>query len=161
MSRAEWLGAMKSHNPDDARAIRDALDLEIDAPGIDHIAALLDAVAGNPDNDEPAPAAAQPGNIGPWQIIGLIASGGMGDVYRAQRADGEFEATAALKRLRIHLTSATAYDRFRQERQVLSDLRHPHIANLLDGGVDTHGVPYFVMEYVDGRPITTHCDEPI
>ncbi len=157
--RGERLRELDRHDPDAARTIRDALDLETDSPGIDHIGALLEAVGGDSEHESTAGALPQPGNIGPWQIIELIASGGMGDVYRARRADGEFEATAALKRLRIHLTSATAHDRFRQERQVLSDLRHPHIANLLDGGVDTQGVPYFVMEYVDGRPITTHCNE--
>ena len=156
--RSSRLDELDRRRPDDARVIRDALDLEIEGPGIDHIDALLEAVGGDSELDEATGGLPQPGNIGPWQIIDLIASGGMGDVYRARRVDGEFEATAALKRLRIHLTSATAHDRFRQERQVLSDLRHPHIANLLDGGVDTQGVPYFVMEYVDGRPITTHCD---
>jgi len=158
-ARSARLAELDRIRPEDANAIREALDLEIEAPGIDHIGALLEAVGGDSEHESAADALPQPGNIGPWQIIDLIASGGMGDVYRARRVDGEFEATAALKRLRIHLTSATAHDRFRQERQVLSDLRHPHIANLLDGGVDTQGVPYFVMEYVNGRPITTHCDE--
>jgi serine/threonine-protein kinase len=158
-ARAERLDELGRRRPDDARAIRDALDLETDEPGIDHIGALLEAVGDESEKERSAPALSQPSTIGPWQLTELIASGGMGDVYRARRADGEFEATAALKRLRIHLTSATAHDRFLRERQVLSDLRHPHIANLLDGGVDTQGVPYFVMEYVDGLPVTTYCDE--
>jgi len=152
--RLEELGR---EHPEDARAIRYALDPENELPGVEHMGALI-AAAGNDGGDD-ATEHSHPGTIGPWEITDLIASGGMGDVYRARRVDGEFEATAALKRLRIHLTSQTAHDRFRRERQVLSDLSHPHIAGLLDGGVDTHGVPYFVMEFVDGRPITTHCDE--
>ena len=152
------LDMLDREHPDDARAIRDALDLEAEMPGIEHMGALIEA-AGGGDNGEIDHGQPHPDTIGPWKITELIASGGMGDVYHARRVDGEFEATAALKRLRIHVTSPTAHDRFRRERQVLSDLSHPHIAGLLDGGVDTHGVPYFVMEYVDGRPITVHCDE--
>ena len=156
--RSARLTELVRDSPDDARAIRDALDLDTETPGIDHIGALLESVGDESEDQRTATLDPKPETIGPWRPIELIASGGMGDVYKAQRIDGEYEATAALKRLRIHVTSATAHDRFRQERQVLSDLRHPHIANLLDGGVDTQGVPYFVMEYVDGRPITDHCD---
>ena len=153
--RLEELGR---EHPEDARAIRNALDPEAKMPGVEHMGALI-AAAGGDGEDQHAADYQHPSTIGPWEITELIASGGMGDVYRARRADGEFEATAALKRLRFHVTSQTAHDRFRRERQVLSDLSHPHIAGLLDGGVDTNGVPYFVMEFVDGRPITTHCDE--
>lgn len=158
-SRRERLRELDRHDPETARSIRDALDLETDSPGIEHIGALLESVGNESETRSSSSATPQPDTIGPWKLTELIASGGMGDVYRATRADGEFEATAALKRLRVHVTSATAHDRFLRERQVLSDLRHPHIAGLLDGGVDTRGAPYFVMEFVDGRPITTHCDE--
>lgn len=144
--------------PEGAAAIRDALDVDRPEPGIDRLGALIeaacDAAPGDPGED-----AEIPESIGAWRLVELIASGGMGDVFRARRDDGEFEATAALKRLRMHLTSARAHDRFRRERQVLADLRHPNIAALLDGGVDTQGVPYFVMELVDGLPVTEHCDQ--
>ncbi|RLE27665.1 MAG: hypothetical protein DRJ65_02155 [Acidobacteria bacterium] len=157
--RAERIDQLKHELPDVAARLLDALDLEADVPGIDHIGALIEAVGADAENDQCIPAQSWPDTIGPWRLTELIASGGMGDVFRARRADGEYEATAALKRLRMHVTSPTAHDRFRRERQVLADLHHPHIAKLLDGGVDSTGVPYFVMEFVDGRPITTHCNE--
>jgi serine/threonine-protein kinase len=157
-ARPEFLEGLDRSRPDEARALRDALGLEGDEPDLDCIGSLLDAVGSAATTVPEEQSIALPEDIGPWRPTELIASGGMGDVFKAQRIDGEYEATAALKRLRIHVTSTSAHDRFRLERQVLSDLRHPHIANLLDGGVDTHGVPFFVMEFVDGLPITTHCD---
>ena len=157
--QAARIDQLKHERPDVAARLLDALDLEADAPGIDRIGALIEAVGADAQDDRSTQAQSFPDTIGPWRLTELIASGGMGDVFRARRADGEYEATAALKRLRMHVTSPTAHDRFRRERQVLSDLHHPHIARLLDGGVDSGGAPYFVMEFVDGQPITTHCNE--
>ena len=81
----------------------------------------------------------------------------MGAVYRAVRADGVFEQTAALKLVRPGLADALA-DRFRTERQILAGLSHPGVARLLDGGVTDDGRPWLAMEYVDGEPITAYCD---
>ena len=96
--------------------------------------------------------------IGAWQVTGILGSGGMGVVYRGERAEGGFQQLAAIKRIRIGMDRPELRKRFLRERQVLARLRHPNIAALLDGGVDEHGSPYFAMELVQGDPITAWCD---
>lgn len=95
--------------------------------------------------------------IGPYRLVELADSGGMGDVYLGVRDDGHFEKRVAIKFIRAGLTSQPALDRFRYERQILAQLDHPYIAKLLDGGTDSDGHPYFVMEYVQGQPIHEYC----
>jgi serine/threonine-protein kinase len=97
--------------------------------------------------------------VGAWRVLREIGRGGMGTVYLAERADGEFEQQAALKLLRLGLDSEQAMRRFLVERQILSRLQHPGIARLLDGGTAPDGRPYFAMELVDGLPITQYCEE--
>ena len=97
--------------------------------------------------------------VGAYRILEELGYGGMGVVYLAERADGEFRQRVALKVLRSRLAGREDIDRFRRERQILADLRHPSIARLLDGGVAEDGRPYFVMEHVEGRPIDRYCDE--
>ena len=97
--------------------------------------------------------------VGPYQVLRRIAIGGMGSVYEAVRADDQYEMRVAIKSLRRSVESELALRRFRYERQILANLSHPNIAALLDGGVTDEGQPYFVMEYVDGAPITQWCDE--
>ena len=91
--------------------------------------------------------------IGAWELRETIGSGGMGRVYRAERVEGGFEQTCALKILRWDMASASLVQRFATERQILADLDHPGIARLIDGGVTDEGLPYLAMEYVEGRPI--------
>ncbi len=91
--------------------------------------------------------------LGPWRIRSLLGRGGMGDVWLATRDDGSFEGEAAIKLLRRGLDSRQVLARFALERQVLARLNHPHIARLLDAGTTEDGLPYFVMERVQGRPI--------
>ena len=91
--------------------------------------------------------------LGAWQITRILGSGGMGEVFEAQRVDGSFEGRAAIKLLKRGMDSARVLQRFAQERQALARLNHPHIASLLDAGLSAQGLPYFVMEYVDGKPI--------
>jgi serine/threonine-protein kinase len=95
--------------------------------------------------------------VGSWRLLGAIGRGGMGTVYRAERADGHYQQEVAVKLLRSDLRDAAAIERFRTERQVLAHLSHPNIARLLDGGITTGGTPYLVMEIVDGVPITEWC----
>ncbi len=97
--------------------------------------------------------------IGPYQLTRLIGFGGMGAVYEAHRADDHFRKRVAIKLVRRGLETELAMRRFRQERQILATLDHRNIAALLDGGVTDDGRPYFVMEYVEGQPITRYCDE--
>ena len=96
---------------------------------------------------------------GPYKVIKLIAGGGMGNVYLAERSDGQFQRKVAIKILRHELSSGNYIKRFSSERNILSGLEHPNIARLYDGGVTDDNRPYLVMEYVDGLPITTYCKE--
>ncbi len=96
--------------------------------------------------------------LGAYRLEGRIAAGGMGVVYRARRSDAQFEREVAIKLLSSPLASDDARRRFRAERQILANLNHPNIAQLLDGGTTEEGVPYLVMEYVDGLPIDAYCD---
>ncbi|MFN0182646.1 MAG: protein kinase domain-containing protein, partial [Aquabacterium sp.] len=95
--------------------------------------------------------------LGAWRIVGRAGSGGMGDVWRAQRADGAYSGQAAIKVLKRGMDSAAVLARFAQEQQALARLNHPHIAALFDAGRTPDGLPYFVMEWVPGRPIDTAC----
>ncbi len=111
---------------------------------------------------EAEPPASGPGTetrIGPYRLLSLLGAGGMGAVYLAQRADEEFHKRVALKVLKPGMDSAEVIRRFRTERQILAALDHPHIAKLLDGGTTDRGLPYFVMEHVEGLAIDRFCDE--
>jgi tetratricopeptide (TPR) repeat protein/predicted Ser/Thr protein kinase len=94
--------------------------------------------------------------LGPWRIMRELGSGGMGTVLLAERADGAVEQQVAIKLMRGFPTE-DGRRRLRQERQVLAQLDHPHIARLLDAGEAVGGQPYFVMEYIEGVPVTTHA----
>src|SRR5579864_3445746 len=104
------------------------------------------------------PARPQRAVFGDYSIEREIGQGGMGTVYLAHRADGQYEQQVALKVVSAHLRSQFFEQRFRTERQILAQLNHPNITRLLDGGVSADGDPYLVMEYVDGRPINRYCD---
>jgi len=95
--------------------------------------------------------------LGPYLISRQVGEGGMGVVYEAQRADGQFEQRVAIKVLKRWLVSETDVTRFRAERQILADLDHPNIARLVDGGATPDGLPYFVMEFVEGSYIDEYC----
>jgi serine/threonine protein kinase len=95
--------------------------------------------------------------VGAYRIERRIAAGGMGVVFLARRADEQFERQVAVKIVSSPLASDEARRRFRAERQILADLSHPNIAQLLDGGTTDEDVPYLVMEYIDGLPIDEYC----
>src|SRR5712671_6477808 len=94
--------------------------------------------------------------IGRYSITGLIGKGGMGAVYRAVRHD-DFRMQVAIKLLKRGTDTDAALGRFRAERQILAGLQHPNIARLLDGGATEDGLPYFVMEYVEGTPLLEYA----
>jgi eukaryotic-like serine/threonine-protein kinase len=96
--------------------------------------------------------------IGSWQIVAWIGAGGMGEVYRAVRADEQYQMQVALKQLRLGPDSSFVISRFKNERQILASLEHPNIARLLDGGTTEDGLPYFVMELIEGQPIDEFCN---
>lgn len=98
--------------------------------------------------------------IGPYRVVEEIGRGGMGTVYRAVRADDAYRKQVAIKIVRRGMDTDFILRRFKNERQILATLDHPNIARLLDGGTTPEGLPYFVMEYVDGgRQILAYCDE--
>ena len=96
--------------------------------------------------------------IGAYQIIEQIGRGGMGEVYKAVRADDQYRKQVAVKLVRTGFASNAVLMRFKAERQILASLEHPNITRLLDGGTTDSGVPYFVMELVEGQPIDVYCD---
>jgi serine/threonine protein kinase/tetratricopeptide (TPR) repeat protein len=92
--------------------------------------------------------------IGAYAVVRELGRGGMGAVYLAERADGNFEKRVAIKVLKRGTDTDEVLRRFRIERQILANLDHPNITRLLDGGMTNDGLPYFVMEFIDGTPIT-------
>lgn len=102
----------------------------------------------------------QPGQrIGCYKIVREIGRGGMGAVLLAIRDDEEYEKEVAIKIIKRGMDTDYLLERFRNERQILARLDHPNIARLLDGGTTESGLPYFVMEYIEGQPIDEYCDE--
>lgn len=101
----------------------------------------------------------RPSRIGAYRILDLLGRGGMGAVYLAERSDRSFQHRVALKVLHAGVDTAESEARFRSERQILADLRHPNIARLVDGGAAEDGSPYLVTEYVEGRRVDRWCDE--
>src|SRR5690606_26482749 len=96
--------------------------------------------------------------LGRYRFVRKLGSGGMGDVWLAERADEEYQQLVAIKLVRAGIFSAQVHSRLRMERQILARLQHPNIARLLDGGRAPDGTPYLVMEYIDGEPIDSYCD---
>ena len=109
-------------------------------------------------SEQAAAESGAPQRVGPWRLKRELGAGGMGVVYLAERADGQFQQQAALKLVRRAIDSDDARRRFLRERQILARLVHPNIAHLLDGGVSADGQPYFAMEYVDGQPLLQWCE---
>jgi serine/threonine protein kinase len=97
--------------------------------------------------------------IGAYKIVEEIGRGGMGAVYLAERADEQYKKQVAIKLIKRGMDTDQVLRRFRNERQLLANFDHPNIARLLEGGSTTSGLPYFVMEYVQGRTIDRYCDE--
>ena len=97
--------------------------------------------------------------LGVWKIIKHIGRGGMSNVYLVERNDGHIHAKAALKVIPQGLANSSLKQRFQQERQILSDLNHPNIAKLYDAGITKQGLPWFVMEFVDGDDLVSFAEK--
>jgi tetratricopeptide (TPR) repeat protein/tRNA A-37 threonylcarbamoyl transferase component Bud32 len=95
--------------------------------------------------------------ISHYRIVEKVASGGMGDVYRAVRADGAYQMQVAIKFIPGAHSTDFFLARFQNERQILASLDHPNIARLIDGGTSGDGLPYVVMEYIEGLPMDAYC----
>ena len=96
---------------------------------------------------------------GPYRLLRRIGSGGMGKVFLAERTDGVLRARVAVKLLRSSLETDEILRRFHAERQILADLKHANVVRLLDAGATADGLPYLVMELVEGQPIDEYCEE--
>ena len=131
-------------------ALRAAVEALLAFDGADD--SLLDGGVGHLLADAPPPE-----DVGGYRVVGELGRGGMGVVYEAERTDGVYERTVALKLVQAGRASDEAVQRFARERRVLARLDHVGIARLLDGGVTAAGRPYFVMERVDGEPITAYA----
>lgn len=97
--------------------------------------------------------------FGPYVATAVLGAGGMGAVYLGIRADDQFQKQVAIKVIKRGMDTDAVVERFRRERQILASLDHPYIAKLLDGGATEDGLPYFVMEHIQGKPVDDFCDE--
>jgi eukaryotic-like serine/threonine-protein kinase len=131
------------------RSYEEAGGAFLESPAAGLVGALLDVGAGSSRIGR---------RIGVYRIVEKIGHGGMGEVYRAVRADGQYTMEVAIKLVRGGFDGDSLAERFRNERQILASLEHPNIARLLDGGSDD-GVPYLVMELIEGTRIDSYCDE--
>ena len=153
--------------PDDRRASLLAELERSDARLADRVRSLLAAeevASRSLPTEPPAPPARAaplppPERVGVYRIVALLGEGGMGTVWRGERDDGLFNQTVAVKLMRPELFAGSAAAQFTVERQVLARLRHPNIAQLFDGGTDEEGRAYFVMELVEGVPLTDFVGE--
>ena len=156
-ARAAFLDEACADDPDLRAAVQRLLDAYADAPS------FLEGDAADVEQAWAAEAEAAHDRrgeiIGAYRLHERIGQGGMSVVYRAERTDGAFEQTVALKLLPAHFETERRVARFRAERQILARLTHPHIARLLDGGMTPEGHPYLAMEYVEGQPLTVHARE--
>ena len=164
--------------PERWQAVQRIFHEALERPAGERAGFLVDAAAGDAeleaevatllasaDTDEefletPAgpPPEAPRARIGPYDVVREIGHGGMGTVYLAMRADEQFRKRVAIKVVRRGMDTEAVLRRFRQERQILAGLDHPNIARLLDGGNTEDGLPYLVMEHVEGEPVTAWCD---
>jgi len=96
--------------------------------------------------------------IGAYRLISPLGQGGMGSVWLAERSDGRFERLVAIKFLHFSVAASSGIERFKREGRILGQLAHPHIAELIDAGVNERGEPYLVLEHVEGEPIDEYCD---
>jgi len=129
-------------------AAREEMGSFLEQPAVRAIADPLLAAADGP---------LAPSHIGAYEVLRELGHGGMGTVYLARRAGGDFEQRVAIKLVRRGLDTAYVLRRFRNERQILAGLDHPYIARLYDGGTAADGQPYFVMEYVEGQTLIESC----
>jgi eukaryotic-like serine/threonine-protein kinase len=121
---------------------------------------VLDKPAAAYVSGEAIGAGAQPWigqRLGVYEITAILGRGGMGEVYRARRVDAQYDKEVAIKLVPAGYQADYVLQRLRVERQILANLEHPNIARLIDGGASTSGVPYLVMEMVEGRPIDQYC----
>jgi tetratricopeptide (TPR) repeat protein/tRNA A-37 threonylcarbamoyl transferase component Bud32 len=156
-ARTNWLGGLPDGDHD-LRPMLINLLSQSDATGFDGTSQTLQPVVQLASAAIAAMRREQAGDrIGPWQLERLLAEGGMGAVWVAERADGVMQRRAALKLPRAEWVDHGLSQRLARERAILARLQHPHIAVLFDAGLADGGRPYLALEYVDGVPIDAYC----
>jgi serine/threonine protein kinase/tetratricopeptide (TPR) repeat protein len=154
--RSAYLAEIGAQDPD-LRQELESLIASHEQAGTDFMS--TPAAEGVIPNPAPPPRPSMIGRrLGQYQILEQIGSGGMGEVYRAERIDQQYQKQVAIKLVRAGQDTDFIVSRFRNERQILASLDHPNIARLLDGGTTEEGIPYFVMDLIEGQPITEYCD---
>lgn len=151
--RSAWLAERCSRQPE-VRAAVERLLLSRDACGDSFLVSPPPSLVSAAMAELDAP----PPRLGAWRALRELGHGGMGQVFLVERVDGQFSQRAALKLLKRGMDSHAILARFLRERQILAGLEHPNIARLLDGGIAADGRPFFVMEYVEGLPVTRYAD---
>jgi len=156
--RAAALSRLEAREPALHAALVKLLDADAATHPLENVAldAMLDTIEGDDDD----PSSMRIGNrLGPWRIDRVLESGGMGTVYEASRADGQYVKQVALKCMRAGMSSPTLIEAFMRERNHLAQLDHPHIAPLLDGGIEADGRPWFAMRLVHGTALDLWADQ--
>ncbi len=151
-ARESWLVELATTDPDSARDVRELLSNDSARGGTGTLTRALNALT-------PQPAETEGTRIGDWTLLRTLGEGGMGSVWLADRSDGTFDGTAAVKLLNLRGLGGAGLARFRQEGTALARLTHPGIARLFDAGVRENGQPYLILEYIDGIRIDEWCDE--
>jgi serine/threonine protein kinase len=144
VDRAEWLAKRCAGDEDLLREVSSLLEANA-------------RMAGWEANSEEPPGLPA-GPFGVYRPIRLLGHGGMSTVYLAERADGQFEQTVALKVMAAYLSGPEFLRRFQSEGRMLASLHHPNITKLFDGGVSPAGEPFLILEYVDGESLDCYCD---
>jgi serine/threonine protein kinase len=157
--RAAFLADACGHDDELRAAVESLLAHQDSAEHLPHIPHQEDVTHTSAASEASPASPMKDRRFGAYRILCEIGHGGMGSVYLAERIDEAFHKRVAIKIVRHGLADADVIARFRQEREILASLDHPTIARVIDGGSTEEGVPYFVMDYVDGQPIDTWCDQ--
>jgi eukaryotic-like serine/threonine-protein kinase len=157
VDREAWLGDLERSDPKSAAVLRELFD--------SHAASQAKGFLETRDTLAPYLSSMVNANLaligkqfGCYRVLSLLGRGGMGSVWLAERIDGLFERQVALKLIHPVLAGQVMTERLTRERQILASLHHPHIARLFDAGTAEDGQPYLALEYLNGTPLTTYCD---
>jgi non-specific serine/threonine protein kinase/serine/threonine-protein kinase len=152
-ARADWLARLHESDPAAARQVAQLLAL--DAAEADPFGSAIASLRRTLESDA---AALVGSDVGGFRLLRVLGQGGMGTVFLARRRMRDFQQLVALKVLRGQWLDPAALERFAAERRILARLHQPNIATLIDAGATGEGLPFLVMEYIDGVPLLDYCD---